>query len=336
MIYIVKEENFYPKIVNALVQLKLEYVVVERFDILNVIDCSDITVFIWNFTHNHSSDIFMGKSLVKILEDRGVKCFPSYNDCWTYNDKVTQYLLFKERAFNIPVTELYFSDLVTITPKIKLPVVMKLRGGAGSSSVRLIKTVRQLKRYFRVSFQTGVGTYNYWGFVVDSIKHFQRNQNVISILKFFKRLVEAVFKPNRLNSLDFFEPGYVLAQEFIANCNCDYRIIVSMRQKAWGIVRGVRKDDFRASGSGIVEYNKDLFPPELIQLAFDHAESLKSDFVAFDYLWVNNNEFKLVEYSYGLSAKVYDRCEGYWSKDLSFTKTEEHLLMTHIKDWLSK
>ena len=85
--------------------------------------------------------------------------------------------------------------------------------------------------------------------------------------------------------------------------------------KAFAIKRMVRENDFRASGSGNILYDKVLFDPKTIKLSFDLAKKLKTQCVAFDF--VNNDQNPLlVEISYGFSPEGYDPCPGYWDYDL--------------------
>ena len=64
------------------------------------------------------------------------------------------------------------------------------------------------------------------------------------------------------------EKGYIYFQEFIPGNEFDIRIIV-VGDKAFAIKRMVRKNDFRASGSGIIFYEKKILMTKLLALIFD-------------------------------------------------------------------
>ena len=112
------------------------------------------------------------------------------------------------------------------------------------------------------------------------------------------------------------EIGYVYFQDFVPDNDHDIRVVV-IGDKAFAIKRMVRVNDFRASGSGHILYDRHLFDEETIKLAFDLAAKLQTQCVAFDFVSDNKNML-LVEISYGFSPHGYDPCPGYWEKDLTW------------------
>ncbi|MDZ7775702.1 MAG: hypothetical protein U5L09_08960 [Bacteroidales bacterium] len=117
------------------------------------------------------------------------------------------------------------------------------------------------------------------------------------------------------------EKGYIYFQEFIPNNEYDIRIIV-IRDKAFAIKRMIRKNDFRASGSGDILYEKENFDDKTIAIAFETADQLQTQCCAFDFVFDKNNNPLIVEISYGFAMKGYDPCSGYWDKDLNFYEGE--------------
>ncbi len=79
----------------------------------------------------------------------------------------------------------------------------------------------------------------------------------------------------------------------------------------------VRENDFRASGSGHILYAKELFDEPTLRLSFEMAEKLRTQCVAFDFIYKDGKPL-VVEISYGFSAAGYDDCPGYWDKDLNW------------------
>ena len=61
------------------------------------------------------------------------------------------------------------------------------------------------------------------------------------------------------------EKGYIYFQEFIPDNDFDIRVIV-IGDKAFAIKRMVRENDFRASGSGSILYEKEHFTDETIRI----------------------------------------------------------------------
>ncbi len=45
---------------------------------------------------------------------------------------------------------------------------------------------------------------------------------------------------------------------------------------------------------------------------------LKSQSIAYDFVFDTNKQPLIIEISYGFSVKAYDSCPGYWDRDLSW------------------
>ena len=79
-----------------------------------------------------------------------------------------------------------------------------------------------------------------------------------------------------------------------------------------------RKNDFRASGSGMIVYRKEEIDERCVKIAFEVNEKIKSQSIAFDFVFDADNDPVIVEISYGFIKEVYDPCEGFWNKDLNW------------------
>jgi hypothetical protein len=105
---------------------------------------------------------------------------------------------------------------------------------------------------------------------------------------------------------------------------CDYRVKVVGR-KIWAFRRLVRPGDFRASGSGQLDFCPDEIPVEMLRIARDVAQMLSLQSVAFDFL-VGDNGPQIIEMSYcygldmGESSHWWDHglnlnTEFFWPQD---------------------
>ena len=112
------------------------------------------------------------------------------------------------------------------------------------------------------------------------------------------------------------EIGYVYFQDFIPGNDHDIRVIV-IGKKAFAIKRMVRKNDFRASGSGSILYEKELFDDQTIRLSFEVSKKLNSQCMAYDFVYFDGKPF-IVEISYGFAPSGYDSCPGYWDEELNW------------------
>ena len=110
--------------------------------------------------------------------------------------------------------------------------------------------------------------------------------------------------------------GYIYFQQFIPDNFFDIRIVV-IGDKAFGIKRMVRKNDFRASGSGHIIYSKSEISEDCVKIAFKVNQQLKTQCVAVDFVF-DGQQALIVEISYGFSPHGYDACEGYWDNHLNW------------------
>jgi glutathione synthase/RimK-type ligase-like ATP-grasp enzyme len=113
------------------------------------------------------------------------------------------------------------------------------------------------------------------------------------------------------------ERGYIYFQNFIPNNNSDTRIIV-IGEKAFALKRFVRKNDFRASGSGSFSYSKNEFDERCVNIAFNISQKLKTQCIAYDFIFDEKNSPLIVEISFGFTVVVYDPCPGYWDRELNW------------------
>src|SRR5690606_22925468 len=106
------------------------------------------------------------------------------------------------------------------------------------------------------------------------------------------------------------QKGYALFQEFAPNNKFDIRVI-TIGERAFAIKRKVRTRDFRASGSGMIVYNKEDIDERCLKIAFETTEKLQSICVAYDFVFTRINQPLIVEINYGFDHKAYFPCPGY-------------------------
>lgn len=114
------------------------------------------------------------------------------------------------------------------------------------------------------------------------------------------------------------EKGYIYFQGFIPNDGFDIRVVVIGGEKAVAEKRFVRENDFRASGSGSIVYEKSKIDLRCIKISFDISDKLDSQCLAYDFIFSTENEPLIVEISYGFSIGAYDSCPGYWDNNLNW------------------
>jgi glutathione synthase/RimK-type ligase-like ATP-grasp enzyme len=275
----------------------------------------DCDALMWHFHHTNPKDILFAKQLLFSVQAAGKKTFPNFNTCWHFDDKLGQkYLL---EAVDVPIvpTWMFYDkrEAISWAKKTEFPKVFKLRGGAGSQNVRLVRTRNKAFKLINKAFGRGFRPYYALGSIVERWRLYRLGRTN------FRDLLEGVVRfivPPPYARVRGRENGYILFQKYISNNDHDIRVVV-IGNKAFAIKRMVRDNDFRASGSGKILYDQILFDDSIIELSFNLAEKLKCQCIAFDY--VKDNGFPLVtEISYGFSPAGYDPCPGFWDNDLNW------------------
>jgi glutathione synthase/RimK-type ligase-like ATP-grasp enzyme len=268
----------------------------------------------WHYHQAEPTDIVMAKSLLFSIEQSGKKVFPDFNTAWHFDDKVGQKYLLEALEIDIVKTWVFYSkkSVYEWINTTNFPKVFKLRGGAGSQNVQLVHTAQQAKKLAQKAFGNGFPAYDRWESIQERYRKCRLGKaSAFDVLKGFVRIV----KPPRYAAVIGNEMNYLYFQEFIANNDSDIRIVV-IDGKAFGIKRMNRENDFRASGSGFIIYDKSAIDERFVQVSFEIQKKLKAQCIAYDYVLDKNNKPLLIEISYGFANAGYDDCPGYWDEQL--------------------
>ena len=310
-----KENDFSSKWVAYCEENDISYKIVNCYDNDIISRVEDCDALMWHFNQSHPKDILFAKQLIYSLETAGKKVFPDFYTTWYFDDKVGQkYLL---EAIDAPVVPSYVffdkGDAMDWIEESSFPKVFKLRRGAGSQHVKLVKSKSKAKRLVKKAFSSGFSQYDKIANLKERWNKYRKEKcGFWNVIKGILRL----FKTTKFAKIAGKERGYIYFQDFIPDNDYDIRVIV-IDDKAFAIKRLVRKNDFRASGSGNVLYEKHHFDEETIRLSFELAEKLKSQCLAIDYVYEETKPL-VVELSYGFVKEVYYSCEGYWDSNLNW------------------
>lgn len=293
----------------------IPYKIVNCFDNDIVRQIKDCDVLLW---HHHEADwkeAQFAKPILFAIEQSGIKVYPDFQTGWHYDNKVAQkYLLEGINATIVPSYVFYDKKQAHIwANKTTYPKVFKLKGGAGSSNVRLVHNKVEAQKFISKAFGRGFSIFNRVAHLKERFRRVGSGQESISGI--FKGIVRVfIGTPAAKNSPR--ERNYIYFQDFIPNNDFDVRVVV-VKDKAVGERRMVRKGDFRASGSGSFDYQG--INPQVVKIAFEVADKLNLQSVAFDFIF-KQEEPLLVEMSYAFGVKGILQAPGYWTKDLSFHK----------------
>ena len=209
------------------------------------------------------------------------------------------------------------------------PIVFKLRGGAGSANVTLVKNKSSAIKLINQAFGKGFSQFNKFTYLKDRfVKWRTGKDSLIGVCKALVRLV----KTTDYAKLKGREKGYAYFQEFIPNNLFDIRIIV-VGNRAFAIKRMVRKMILEHLVVEVLYERK--FDINCVRIAFNINKILKSQSIAFDFVFDKNSNPLIVEISYGFSKKVYDACTGYWDSKLKWHKEKinpQGWMIQHILD----
>ncbi|NAR88833.1 hypothetical protein GPS45_04595 [Acinetobacter haemolyticus] len=222
------------------------------FDNLDNINFNSNDILIYTSSENSVIRQFI-KNKLFYIKDR-CNLIPTYELLMAHEDKGFQEVMKKEKKFgNLKGNYIFDFDNHQFT----CPKVLKTSQGAGSSGVFLIKNNSDL----------------------NSIKHkfFEPDlkRKVIRLQRKFKLSPEEYqIYSNKYKKFNLF-----VEQEFISNLTCDYKVLV-FGDRYFVLKRNVRKNDFRASGSGDFEF---VDPPvEVLDFAKEIADILKNPYFSLD------------------------------------------------------
>jgi len=289
-----------------------------------LVDCHAL---MWHHWQVNSKDILKAKRLLFALEHAGKIVYPNFKAGWHFDDKIAQkYLL---ESLGLPLVPTYHflekGEALKWAKNTDFPKVFKLSKGAGSANVRLVHNRKQAISLITKAFSSGFSVFNRYGVLKERWRKYRNGKDsILGVIKSCFRIFN-VPRYARLLPKERFEVSF---QDFIPDNDSDIRVIV-IDDKAFAIKRLVRNNDFRASGSGNILYEKQHFDENLIQKSFQYADSLKTQVVAFDYVLDKYQKPLIVEISYGYAIEVYDDCAGYWDKDLNF-----HEGKFDSRDWM--
>ncbi len=273
------------------------------------------THLIYRWTNN-DYDRQIALTVLPIIEQEyGIRCFPNCRTCWSYDDKVRQYYLLQAHGF--PIVESYIfwdrQKALRWANTAAYPLVFKLKGGASSNSVILVQSARAARKLIRRMFGRGIlpGHVPSWeatrwkdSGLLRQVRH--EFGNVVRQLQ--GKDPESVWTPNK---------NYVLFQRFLAGNAFDTRVTV-VGNRAYAFRRFNRRDDFRSSGSGKLDFDPAGIDLDHVRLALQISRELGFQSMAYDFLYDENGASRFCEMSYTYVDQAPYDCPGHWNADLTW------------------
>lgn len=293
----------------------IDYKLVNAYDSDIVTQVADCNFFMWHFHQSDYRDTQFAKALIFSLEAKGIRCFPNSHTCWYFDNKIWEkYLL---EAIDAPIVPSYIfytkEEALKWVTTTDFPKVFKLKGGASASNVQLVQTRQKAEKLINQCFGKGFSQYRWKECLKEEWRKYKEGK--VGLRNVLRPLYYALKPyPTEYSHYHQKEIGYAYFQNYIKDNDSDLRVVI-IGDKAIGEKRYVRKDDFRASGSGKFEYVK--LREDVLQIAFSTAKRLHLQSVAFDFIF-RDNEPLIVEMSYGFGTHGISHCNGYYTKDLQW------------------
>lgn len=176
-------------------------------------ECKNYDLIVWR-PFSDPSSLYEERTKTAYIERYlKIRCHPSYDELWTYEDKIRQY--YHLSGYNLPVIPTFISfdetECLNKLNSLEFPVVSKSYVGSSSFGVTMLRSKREAQNHISRAFSKGLDT----GFPY------------------------------------FRQKGYVFFQKFIRDASYDLRIIL-IGSRIFGYYRMTPRTDFRASGAGLV------------------------------------------------------------------------------------
>ena len=314
----------------------VDYKIVNCYDSNIIEQLKDCNGLMWHWSHMDYRAQNFARQLIISIEKIGIKVFPSLNTCWHFDDKLGQKYLFE--SINAPLVQSYafYSkvDAINWVEGTSFPKVFKLRGGASSQNVKLIKNEIEAKKLVKRAFSKGFPLVDKKAGLKQRLWVLRRDKNIKAVFHLMKGFIRLVWQKEGLDLLPR-QKGYIYFQDFIPKNKYDDRVVI-VGNRAFAVRRYVRKNDFRASGSGVKDYKPDMFSKDSISIAFDIAKKIGAQSLALDFIYDKKNKPYVVEMSYAyIIGEFYDNCPGYWDENLNWHDKNVNPQYFMIEDFLN-
>lgn len=260
--------------------------------------------FMWRFGYRAPQRLIARRVLAAVEHALGIPVFPSWKSAWHFEDKISQHYLLRAAGIPMPRTWIFWDEAAArrFLDGASYPLVMKLANGYRSGNVRLLQSRDEGAYWVDQLFGPGVWTFG-------PTPRRSRARAALDRAKAAARALAGV--PAALPSLrDELQRGYFYAQEFLPGNAFDTRVTV-IGNRAFAYRRMNRPGDFRASGSGLPDWDPSCIDLQMVRLAWLAARRLGTQSVAVDAMR-RGDERVLGEISYTYVGWMVRDCPGHW------------------------
>jgi glutathione synthase/RimK-type ligase-like ATP-grasp enzyme len=263
---------------------------------------SGCDAFMWRFGYSPVPRLFAKRLLTAVEQALHIPVFPSTTTAWHFEDKIGQHYLLQAAGVPSPETRVFWSrdSALEFCRSASYPLVMKLSSGFQSANVRLLRSRRQAEHWIAKMFGPGVTSLN---------PQSSPGRIALQRARAALRRVTGSSTRGELNRSEL-QHGYFYVQEFLGENAFDTRVTV-IGDRAFAFRRFNRPGDFRASGSGRIDWDPEQIDLDSIRLAYRVARQLKTQSIAVDVLR-RRSEHVICEISYTYASWAVRDCPGHW------------------------
>ena len=283
-------------------------------------DLDGCDALLWSLNQDDPRDLAHARSILQAAAMRGVRVFPNHATAWHFDDKVAQKYLLEAVGAPLADTWVFFDrkDAIAFLDAAAYPLVFKLRRGAGSLNVRLVRDAREGRAWVARMFGRGVRSFPVRDGVQRALQRGrQARPGAGSLVGRARRALRSVVNKLRHPQM---ERGYVLFQRFVPGNEEDVRVTV-VGDRAFVFKRRVRPNDFRASGSGLLTFPGPAeVPRDMVATAFRTCRDIGAQSLAFDFVRdLHTGGPLLLEVSFSFVAAYVAQCQGYMNPQFEWT-----------------
>lgn len=314
-----RKESFSDRWIAYCEHNQIDFITINIYDsnIINYLIVNNVKILIAHPQFEDFRTRLISKSILLSIEKKGIIVFPNFNSYWHFDDKISQKYLFE--SLNIPHSPIHLfynrDDASKWLSNAEFPLVFKLRTGAGSANVHLLKNQKEANSFLAKMFSGGISPMP--SITNDFRTKVNKHRGKRDWKETIKRLPSTIHNIMHQNTGIPPEMNYFYAQDFLPGNTFDTRVTI-IGEKAFAFRRFNRPDSFKASGSGNIDYSHIEIDKRCILLAFQAAEKLGSQSMAFDILYNKANEPVIIEMSYIYVAEALYKTGGYWDVNLAF------------------
>lgn len=276
---------------------------VDAFDERAIAQIAACDAFMWRYDPAAHLRLHAQRLLRAVEEGLRLPVFPNVRSAWHFEDKIGQYYCLKAAGIPTPESWIFWKrdQAVEFCRHATYPFVLKLATGYQASNVRLIHDAGEALYYVDLMFTRGVTGLG-WG-PASAPRLALRRLHAAEQLAFG----HYPWGPSEQSELQF---GYFFAQEFLPGNGGDTRITL-IGDRAFGFRRFNRPNDFRASGSGRIDWAPEPIDERAIRLAWEVGDKLRPQAMGVDIIRRGADPV-VVELNLAFASWAVRDCPGHW------------------------